>query len=551
MNNISLKEIPIDEAVFSVLDFETTGTSARHSRVIEVGVVRVKNLKITDTYQTLINPGTLIPPFITSLTGIGNNDVINAPYFDEIANNLLEFFSDSIITAHNLPFDKSFLKHELARAELQFPNNLTLCTLKLARQMFPQLKSKSLGNLTKHFRIQHKNVHRALGDSMVTAKLLIKMIKQLKDEHHVEKVSELIGFQLLPQTKPAYRVMKKKLSADFAALPSSPGVYLFKNAKDDIVYIGKAKVLKQRVSNYFSSSAAKKAKQIVRKSSRLEFIRTNTELSALIAETELIKKHNPPLNTLLKKYPQQYFIKIKQTHDYPDLSSKSKFDFDGDDYFGPYTNRDSVKALIEITDRAFQLRECTDKELKKNKKCYLADIKRCLAPCVNNDISSKYNYELKDVYKFLSGSNQFVVDRLLNKMKVLSEQKKYEEAGKIRDTVNLIINQINRSTILAEPVNKVNALIKIKSETTDDYILFLEGAVFIRNLINNRTEMFDTAISDYFEGNLDLYKKSEAKDLERMKIALGWMVKNRNMIKIYYLKQFNSRDQLFAKIFNN
>ncbi|MCK5590722.1 MAG: hypothetical protein KAI72_02080, partial [Candidatus Pacebacteria bacterium] len=285
--------------------------------------------------------------------------------------------------------------------------------------------------------------------------------------------------------------------------------------------------------------------------SRLEFIRTNTELSALIAETELIKKHNPPLNTLLKKYPQQYFIKIKQTHDYPDLSSKSKFDFDGDDYFGPYTNRDSVKALIEITDRAFQLRECTDKELKKNKKCYLADIKRCLAPCVNNDISSKYNYELKDVYKFLSGSNQFVVDRLLNKMKVLSEQKKYEEAGKIRDTVNLIINQINRSTILAEPVNKVNALIKIKSETTDDYILFLEGAVFIRNLINNRTEMFDTAISDYFEGNLDLYKKSEAKDLERMKIALGWMVKNRNMIKIYYLKQFNSRDELFAKIFNN
>jgi len=551
MNNLSLKEIQIDEAEFSVLDFETTGTSARHNRVIEVGVVRVKNLKITDTYQTLINPGTLIPPFITSLTDIGNDDVINAPYFDEIANELLEFFDDSIIAAHNLPFDISFLKHELARAELIFPKNPTLCTLKLARQMYPQLKSKSLCNLTKHFRIQHKNIHRALGDSMVTAKLLIKMINQLKNEHHVEKVSELIGFQLLPQTKPAFRVMKKKLSADFAALPSSPGVYLFKNAKDEIVYIGKAKVLKNRVSNYFSSSAAKKAKQIVRKSSQLDFIKTNTELSALIAETELIKKYNPPLNTLLKKYPQQYFIRIKQTHDYPDLSSKSKFDFDGNDYFGPYTNRDSVKALIEITDRAFQLRECTDKELKKNKKCYLADIKRCLAPCVNKEISSNYNYELKDVYKFLSGSNQFIVDRLLNKMKVLSNQQKYEEAGKIRNTVNLIINQINRSTILAEPVNKVNALIKVKSETSDDYILFLEGTVFIRNLFNNKTEKFDTAISDYFEGNLDLYKKSEDKDLERMKIALGWMVKNRNMIKIYYLKNFNSRDELFAKVFNN
>ncbi len=123
MNKIKLKSISTKETEFVVLDFETTGTSAKHNRVIEVGIVLVKNLKIADSFQSFINPGSKIPPFITSLTGIKSEDVEDAPFFEEIVSEILDFIGDSVIVAHNLPFDYSFLKNELRRRETCFFND--------------------------------------------------------------------------------------------------------------------------------------------------------------------------------------------------------------------------------------------------------------------------------------------------------------------------------------------------------------------------------------------------------------------------------------------
>ncbi len=454
------ENIPISETDFAVLDFETTGVSGKKNRVIEIGIVHVKNLEIVDSYQTFINPGLLVPYYITKITGITDTDVQDAPYFEDVTSEVIDFIGDSVLVAHNLPFDYSFLKHEFIRADIFLPQMESLCTLKLARKMYPELKSKSLGNLVKHFGIKHKDVHRALGDAMVTAKLLIKMITQLKEDQNITTLDQLLTYQSVTPVKSNFRIIKKKLAVDFSNAPSTSGVYLFKDAKGKIVYIGKAKIIKKRVANYFSNTAARKAKQIVRKASSLEYIQTNSELSALILESELIKAHKPPMNTLLKKYPQQYFIRVKQTHDYPDLSSVSKIDFDGNDYFGPYSNRETSKNLIDIVNKTFQLRECSDKELKRGKKCYLLDIKRCVAPCIYQN-SEDYKNELTSAYTFLSGENQESVNKLLFKMKSLSEEQKYEEAAEIRDITNQVLNQLNRSSILAEPVNKANALIKI------------------------------------------------------------------------------------------
>lgn len=547
MNKIELKNISINESEFAVLDFETTGTSAKHNRVIEVGIVRVKNLKIADSFQSFLNPGSKIPPFITSLTGIKSEDVEDAPFFEEITSEILDFIGDSVIVAHNLPFDYSFLKNELSRAELLTPKNHTLCTLKLARKLYPELKSKSLGKLVSHFRIQHKNVHRALGDSMVTAKLLLRMLKQLEEDHNITQLEDLLNYQSATAIKSGYRIIKKKLASDFASLPSSSGIYIFKNSKDDFIYIGKAKVLKQRVSNYFSSSAAKKSKKIVRRSSRLEYKKTNSELSALILESELIKKYKPPMNTLLKKYPQQYFIKVVLTKDYPNLKSTSIFEFDANDYFGPYSNRETVKNLLDIVDRSFMLRECSDKDLKKGRKCYLYDIKRCLAPCIIEP-QDQYKNELKEVYNFLSGGNQKIVDKLLNKMKMLSDQRKYEEAAEIRDIVNQILGQLNRASILAEPVNSANALVEINSSREKDYLLFLEGKLIIRDFVNDKEYDFDLMIEDYYSGNYKNDESAEEKHLGRIKIALSWLVQNRNLFKIYYLKDSISKGELYRKV---
>jgi len=536
-------DIPIEDSEFTVLDFETTGTSAKNARVIEVGLVKVKNLKVKDTYSTLIDPETDIPFFITELTGITNSLVNDAPTFAQIARELEDFIGDSVLTAHNLPFDLSFLKSEFQRVEIPFEERPMLCTLKLARRLYPQLPSKSLSAMTKHFRLRNKKAHRALGDAMVTAKILIKMIDHMKDEFHCTSVSDVISFQgIMPGT--GFRILKKKLAEDFQNVPDRPGIYFFKDRNDKIIYIGKAKSLKKRVNSYFVSYAPSKAKKIVRKASRLGFQTTNTELTALLAEAILIKQHNPELNLQLKKYPVQLFIKSTLESKAPMIIPSSNFDFDGNDYFGPYPNRETVSALVEIVQRTFKLRECSDKEFVKGKKCYLSDIERCLEPCTLSDINEEYKAELDRAYDFLCGNNQDAVNRLLNKMKQFSAEQKYEEAAEIRDTVNLILSQLNRASIIAEPVNRAKVLIEVSEQERKDYVLLIEGKLYVKDFFADENS-FDSSLNDYFERNVQLFNEVAQKDLEQIKIALSWMVKNRNKVKAYYLKDYESIEDLY------
>jgi len=210
MINKVVESINILDTEFAVLDFETTGTSGKHNRAIEIGIVRVKNGEILETFQSFINPGTLVPYYITSLTGITNDDVHDAPFFEDLTSQIIDFIGDSILVAHNMPFDYSFFQNEFMRADVLLPKNETLCTLKLARKLYPELKSKSLGNLVQHFGIRHKNVHRALGDAMVTAKLLIKMTNQLKEDQNITKLNELLAYQSASAIKSNFKIIKKK-----------------------------------------------------------------------------------------------------------------------------------------------------------------------------------------------------------------------------------------------------------------------------------------------------------------------------------------------------
>ncbi|MGD8779841.1 MAG: exonuclease domain-containing protein, partial [Ignavibacteria bacterium] len=504
--------------------------------------------QIVDTYSTFINPGVEIPFFITDLTGITNDDVRDAPFFEDITNDILTFFGDSVLTAHNLQFDISFLKNELMRAGFEFVENPQMCTLKIARKLYPELKSKSLGNLVKYLKILHKNVHRGLGDAIATAKILLKMIDKLKEEHHVETLSDLINFQALPSSKSSFRMIKKKLVTDLSKLPESPGVYFFKGAKEEIKYIGKAKNLSKRVKNYFSNTASRKAKKIVRLSSRLSFYKTNTELTALLTEADLIKQNNPPLNDQLKRYSQSFFIKVETEKNFPSIKVTSKFDFDGNDYFGPYNSRDTAVNLKEIIEKTFQLRECTEKEFQKNKKCYLADIERCLAPCIDKGITENYKNETEKVFEFLSGNNQLAVNRLLNKMKYFSERQKYEEAAEIRDIVNSVLNQLNKSSIISEPINNANLLIEVQGFPKNDYLLMIEGKVFIKDYFGNEHGKFENAMRDYFDGAIHLFNGIDKKDFEKIKISLSWMVKNRDRVKVYYLKNFETMEELLQTV---
>ncbi len=544
-------DIPLEKASFSIVDVETTGLSANKNRIIEIALVKIENLMVTDKLHYLINPQTYIPPFITSLTGIDNDDVIGAPIFSDVVDDIISFTDNTILTAHNFPFDSSFLNSEFTISGREFINEHSCCTLKMARKIYPTLKSKSLSNVAQSLNLKNTNAHRALGDAEITAKVLLKMIKELQTKDNITTVGEFLAYQKGISESPLLNV-KKELQEDFRSLPHASGIYYFTNKKDEIIYVGKAKSIRDRVKTYFSTSASRKAHKIIKQAARLKHIITNSELTALLTEAETIKLLEPKHNYQLKKFGNKYFIRITRTHQAPRIELTNHFDFDGNDYFGLFISRRKATEILEFVNKAFAVRECTDKDFKKGKTCFLLDIHRCTGPCIDDEANKEsYNDELEKVYEFLYGKNQFALDRLLNKMKEFSAKEKYEQAAEIKELVDFILNQTHKSSILAEPVNRANVLFEINSRFENDYVLMLEGKFYIKKYLHDHKETFEQALDDYFSETIRSDSNPTDEDLEKMKITLNWLVKNRNQVRVFYLKEYSSKAELFESISRN
>jgi DNA polymerase-3 subunit epsilon len=545
---LSLNNFLLENTSFVVLDVETTGLSPKTNKVIEIGLVRVENNKITDSLTTLFNPERQLPTQISTLTGITEYDLIDAPLFFSWIYRLNDFIGNSILVAHNSSFDISFLKSEYERVFESFPNNPIICTLKLSRKLFPNLTSRSLGDVAKHLKIRHKNLHRALADATLTAKIFIKLLDILKSDYLIKTFEELKAFESLPNRKNKGIIIKEGVGKDFINIPDSPGVYIFKNKKDKPLYVGKSKSLKKRVTNHLSEHAAKKSKEIIKKTSSIEFKETPTELTALLAESQLIKMYLPKYNVQLKNYSSNYFIKVRLTHPFPDISISQQIEFDDNDYFGPYHNRETAKNLVDVIDKAFLLRECSDRVFNKQKKCYLYDIYRCTGNCMAGIPSEIYAQELKNVYEFLSGQNQSAINRLLERMKKLAAEQKYEEAAEIRDIVNAILKQLNKSSILSVPINRARVLIEVNYTGRKDYILLIDGKIYIKDFVLNVKEDFDAALSDFYNNTINHNISVNLTDLDNIKIALTWLVFNRNKVNVHYLEEYSCKEELELKL---
>ncbi|MBV9080404.1 MAG: DNA polymerase III subunit epsilon, partial [Elusimicrobia bacterium] len=178
------------ELDFCVIDTETTGGRAENHRIIDVAVFHVRDGIVLDKFQTLINPGFPIPEWITGLTGINDDMVRNAPRFDAVAEELAAFLKRGVFVAHNAMFDYSFVQAEFARLGHAW-NAPRLCTVRLARQLFPELASRSLGFLCDHLMIDIYDRHRAAGDAEATVYVLKHFLKMLEREHEVRTWEEL------------------------------------------------------------------------------------------------------------------------------------------------------------------------------------------------------------------------------------------------------------------------------------------------------------------------------------------------------------------------
>jgi DNA polymerase-3 subunit epsilon len=170
---------PLSEVGFAVVDLETTGGAAwRGHRIVEIGIVEVRGGRIVDEYETLVNPGQGIPPGIVALTGITTQMVSGAPYFDHVADEVERRIAGRAFVAHNVTFDWGFLSAELLHAVGDVPNVPKLCTVRMARRLVPQLRRRNLDELTRHFGIEIHARHRAHGDALATARVLLRLLDE-------------------------------------------------------------------------------------------------------------------------------------------------------------------------------------------------------------------------------------------------------------------------------------------------------------------------------------------------------------------------------------
>jgi len=251
---------------------------------------------------------------------------------------------------------------------------------------------------------------------------------------------------------------------------------------------------------------------------------------------------------MLKDYNDKYFIRISKSSSFPALELTKHFDYDGNDYFGFFISRRKAEDMIDILHRSFLLRECDEKELQKGNKCLLADIDRCTAPCINAD-ESAYQEELKKVYDFLYGKSYVALERLVKKMKQFSDQLKYEQAAEIKTMIDAVTRQVHKSSLLGEPVNAANILLEIADIPEEkDYILVLNGKVYIRGYLIRESYSFEDALNDYFDHTLFTNPLPDQEDLEKMKIILNWIVLHREKVTIHYLKDFSDTPSLYKKV---
>ena len=261
------------------------------------------------------------------------------------------------------------------------------------------------------------------------------------------------------------------IEEELKKLPGKPGVYIMQGEKDEIIYVGKAVSLKNRVRQYFQSSRNKGAKieQMVTHITRFEYIVTDSELEALVLECNLIKEHRPKYNTMLKDDKTYPFIKVTVNEPYPRVLFSRTMKKDKAKYFGPYTSSTAVKDVIELVRKIYMVRSCNrnlPRDCGKDRPCLYYHMKQCTAPCQGNVSEEAYKQNIGQVLHFLNGNYKETIDQLTEKMMAASEEMRFEDAAGYRDLINSIrrIGERQKITTYGEEDRDIIAVAMDESE---------------------------------------------------------------------------------------
>lgn len=451
-------------ATFAVLALETTGVNPRAAAIIEVAAIRLQAGRITEEFCTLVNPGRRVPAAITRLTGISDDLVRPQPSIEAVFPQFHHFLGSAVIVGHNVAFDLRFLNCSTHHSPSAPFLNPTLCTLRLAHRLFPQLRSRSLDALAAALGLLRVAPHRALTDARVTAEIFSILMEKLI-ARGISTVGQTLDFQ--HSARDGRRFAPGLPRSALASLPEGPGIYRLLDADGHLLYIGKAKNLRRRVSSYLTNSAShsNKVLDLVRHVHALTYEQTGSELEAALREADLIRTLKPPYNRASTHLPRVAFLKLDVANPYPRLALTAKPRSDRALYIGPFRTRHFAARAQRLLARLLGLRTCQGhlSPAPTYSPCLSGQTGACTAPCAARVSREAYRARVTALLRLLNGEDTSLRDTLMEKRTQLAAALRFESAARIHQDLQLLDRIVHTHKRIHWIVTRAHAFLLLPS----------------------------------------------------------------------------------------
>jgi DNA polymerase-3 subunit epsilon len=379
--------------MYAIIDVETTGGVARYERITEIAIVLHDGREVVDTFSTLINPERSIPWSITTITGITDEMVAGAPKFYEVAKRIVEMTEGAVFVAHNVSFDYSFVREEFARLGYPFSRQ-QLCTVRMARKVFPGLPSYSLSNLKRHFGIEAERSHRALDDTLATVRIFEMILAEQGD-----KVKSMLRYGIREAKLPAAITLER-----LETVPENCGVYYLHDERGEVIYVGKSLNIRKRLFEHFADLTPK-GEKIRTGVADISWEVTGSELVALLLESAEIKRLLPRVNRALRTRTHAGAIfTYTDQNGYRCLAVGKKTSRNAKklEHVADYSKVDSARAHLQSIVRQYELCYRLSNLDASARACFHYSIKQCRGACVGEEAPEAYNERVEQALQNLN-----------------------------------------------------------------------------------------------------------------------------------------------------
>lgn len=409
--------------------------------------------------------------------------------FADHASTIEEFVGDSLIVGHNVGFDIGFVNAELRRAGRMALVNDRVDTMALAMRYLPDLRRASLDKVASALGLAPRKLHRAEGDAELAARAALVLFR-IAAEHGDGSLDDLKATSRLPEARPRDGIGRGRalLDSDFLkTLPARPGCYLMLDANRRVIYVGKAKDLRERVGSYYSQPLGytRKMAGLLESITSIEVRVVGSELEALMLEAQLIKRYQPKFNKVMRSHEQYPYIKLDLASPWPRILLAPEWKNDGARYFGPYRNRGASRRVVDLLNKHFQLRTCT-RSFKTARSygspCLKLSLKQCLGPCAGKADRELYTQRVRECVRFLEGDDAPLLQRIWEQLEAAAASGDFEQARRLRRDIQTLQSIAGGHRAIQEMERRPTLLLALPAQDADrlELCLVIGGRIWSR-----------------------------------------------------------------------